>query len=296
MKRLAISFSGGETSAFMSYLVLTKYAEQYDQIEIIFMNTSRENEATLIFVDQCDRLLFKPLGFSVVWLEAVVYHNERRRCGAKIVNFETASRNGSVYEEVIRKYGIPNKSYPHCNRELKLSPFTSYLKDSGWMPGSYDIAVGIRADEIDRMALNREEKRIVYPLISWEPTRKPQINKWFSNRPFRLNLKGYQGNCKDCWKKSFRKLYTIACETPRHFDFSINMEAKYSKLRGDERVFFRGNTNAEKVLFDGLSKIGTDFKFAKDDSIIYDEELDAGGSCDGGETCEPFNTDGSDAT
>lgn len=296
VRRLAISFSGGETSAFMTYLILTKYASRWDEIVILFMNTSRENEAALEFVDRCDRELFQPLGACVVWLEAEVYHGVRKRCGGNVVSFNTASRDGSIFEAVIRKYGIPNKAYPHCSRELKLSPFYSYLEDYGWSPGSYDVAIGIRADEIDRIAKDAGSKRIIYPLVSLHPTTKPMVNTWFRKQPFRLGQKGYQGNCKACWKKSFRKLYTLARETPRDFMFPIEMESKYGRIRGDDaRVFFRQKTEAAQVLYEGLGTIGTGFKLAEDDAVIYDEFLDTGGSCDAGETCEPFNTDGGDA-
>jgi hypothetical protein len=288
-RRLAISFSGGETSARMTHLILSEYQHHYDEILIIFMNTSRENEPCLEFVNRCDLELFAPFGHRVVWLEAVVRHDERKRCDARVVTFETAARDGAVYEDVIRKYGIPNKAYPHCNRELKLSPFTSYLESIGWQIGKYDIAIGVRADEIDRMAKNAKEKRIVYPCIQWQKITKKNVNTWFSGQPFRLEQPGYRGNCKDCWKKSYRKLYTIAKETPMDFIWSIQMEQKYGTLKGDPRVFFRSNTPAIEVV---RAAYETDFRPAEDDSVVYDVELDQGGACDGGESCEIFNTDG----
>ena len=295
-RRLAISFSGGETSARMTHLILSEYADRYDEIVIVFMNTSDEREESLIFVDRCDREIFAPLGHRVIWLEAVPFPSERKASGFRITDFAQAKRDGSVYESVIQKYGIPNKAYPHCNRELKLAPFTAYLRSIGWAASSYDVAIGIRADEIDRMALDAEKKRIVYPLVSWRPMTKPDVNTWFRDQPFRLELAGYQGNCKKCFKKSFRKLYTIVQESPETSLWYIEMEARYGTLKGDPRVFFRSNTCAVQVLHDGLAA-GNDpnWQPASDDSIIYNEHLDTGGSCDGGESCEPFATDGGEA-
>lgn len=126
------------------------------------------------------------------------------------MSFETASRNGEPFEKVIQRYGIPNKKFPHCTRELKLRPMTKYLRSIGWKKGSYHTAVGIRVDEIDRVAADRKEKGLIYPLISDRPMTKPKINFWWSQQPFRLKLKGYQGNCKDCYKKSDNKLLTMA--------------------------------------------------------------------------------------
>lgn len=292
VRRLAISFSGGETSAYMTKTILEEFSHLYDDIVITFMNTSRENEECYEFVDRCDREIFQPLGASVVWLEAVPRHGERKRSAARIVDYKTAARDGSVYEDMIKKYGIPNKAYPHCNRELKLSAFTSYLEDIGWKPGDYDIAIGIRADEIDRIALNSVQKRIVYPLIKWKPTTKKNVNTYFRDAPFRLSQKGYDGNCKDCWKKSFRKLYTIANEAPEKFDFSSRMEELYGTLKGDRRVFYRGNRSAKDIVHEARTK---EFVPADDDAVIYDIELDTGGDCDGGESCEIFNTTGDEA-
>jgi len=288
MSRLAISFSGGETSAFMTQLILSRAKDRYDEILVLFMNTSRENEAALIFVDRCDREIFAPLGHRVVWLEAVPVFGKRERCQGRVVSFETAARDGSVYEGVIQKYGIPNMSYPHCNRELKLSPFTSYLETVGWSIGTYDIAIGIRVDEIDRMIEDRVKKRIVYPLIQWWPTTKQQINAHFRGAPFRLEQPGYRGNCKDCWKKSFRKLYTIADETPECFSWTQDMEEKYGTLKGDKRVFFRKNKSASDILREAAT---TYFIKAENDAEVYPTQynldLDTGGGC--GDSCDIFS-------
>ena len=64
--KLAISFSGGRTSAVMTKLCVDKFSETHD-IAITFANTGSEHENTLKFVDQCD----KHFGWNVVWVEAV---------------------------------------------------------------------------------------------------------------------------------------------------------------------------------------------------------------------------------
>lgn len=61
IKKLLISFSGGETSAYMTYSLLEQFKDWYD-IQVVFANTGEENEATLDFVNRCD----KELGFNVV--------------------------------------------------------------------------------------------------------------------------------------------------------------------------------------------------------------------------------------
>ena len=115
-ERIAVSFSGGRTSAYMAYMLRsTSDAE----LRFVFMNTGQEHEATLEFVDRCSR----EWNLGVVWLEADVKHGERAGSGFVETDFANASRDGAPFEELIRKYGIPNQGMPHCTRELKLNPF-----------------------------------------------------------------------------------------------------------------------------------------------------------------------------
>ena len=51
-KTMLISFSGGATSGFMMWWLLKNKSDEYDFI-IVFANTGRENDETLLFVKQC---------------------------------------------------------------------------------------------------------------------------------------------------------------------------------------------------------------------------------------------------
>ena len=88
VKRLAISFSGGRSSAVMTKILLEKLADSHEII-VTFANTGCEHEATLQFVRDCDMIW----NFKTVWLEAVI-GPEGVGPRAKVVTFETASRNG----------------------------------------------------------------------------------------------------------------------------------------------------------------------------------------------------------
>ena len=285
MSRLFISFSGGETSAFMAQWLMKNRADEYGEVICLFANTGQENEETLYFVSQCDRAF----DLNVVWVEADVRHGERKGTGHKIVDFTSASRHGEPFEEVIKKYGISNQAYPHCTRELKLAPMTSYLKSIGWDRGTYDTAIGIRADEIDRISPARKRLRLIYPLVSDVEMTKERINQWWQDQPFRLQLKGYEGNCKWCWKKSLRKHLTLITEHPEWYDFPERMEREHGQsghnIDGTPRVFFRGGRSVQD-----LKKIAASggWSPAQDDSRIYtdqlDLELDTGAGCT--ESCE----------
>lgn len=275
MKRLFCSFSGGETSGYMTYQILNHWRGDYDEIVVGFANTGQENEATLTFVDQCDR----EFGFNTVWIEAEVKHGVRESTGHKVVSYLTANRNGIPFEEVIKKYGIPNSKFPHCTRELKINPLRSYLTSIGWESGTYDRAIGIRADEASRRSGSQFEERLKYPLMDAMPTTKADINRWWALQPFRLELLSYQGNCKWCWKKSLRKLMAIMDDHPDNFDFPDEMERLYGLVGpefkkkvepGYRRVFFRGNRSTKD-----LREIHRSINFVgQQPSLFLDQEPD----------------------
>ena len=283
MRDLVISFSGGETSAYMAQWLVANKAKEYDRIFCVFANTGQENEETLEFVNRCA----EHFDLNVYWIEADVYHGERKGTGHKNVSYETASRNGGPFEEVIKKYGIPNKAYPHCTRELKLQPIKSWLKEMEIT--DYHMAVGIRADEIDRMQADAKKKGLIYPLVKLGIT-KPDVNLFWANQAFRLSLKGYQGNCKWCWKKSLRKHLTLLNESPEAYSFPERMEAEHGlsghNVDGNKRVFFRNNLSTRDL----KELARKPFSPAEDDSVIYPEpdlfgfDLDLSGGCS--ESCE----------
>ena len=276
--KLLVSFSGGETSAYMLWWILKNWINIYE-IKIVFANTGEENEETLLFVKKCAEY-FK---CEIIWVEALVNPENKKGTRHVIVNFQTASRNGQPFEDVIKKYGIPNQNAPHCNRELKLAPLRSYLKSIGWK--KYYTAIGIRSDEFDRVNSARIKRRLLYPLIENKPMTKPKINQWWNMQPFRLNLKGYEGNCKTCWKKSDNKLYTIINQDKNKFNFFEEMEKKYEnylpesvlKLKHErgEQInfplrFFRKNRSVEDLVKE--AELFT--KKITDDASIMDCELD----------------------
>jgi hypothetical protein len=234
-KRLLVTFSGGETSAYMA-LWLNKYMSDEYEIVFVFANTGVEHNETLEFIHKCEN----QYGININWIESSVFHGQRKGTGFKIVDYNTATRNtdwlhrtDTPFEEVVKKYGIPNHSRLHCTRELKMNPIKNFAK-SIWGKEKYHLALGIRVDEIDRVNPNREKLRIIYPLTSKDmnPMTKKQINFWWSQQDFRLNLKGYQGNCGACYKKSRNKLMKMAQDDENFFLFLEYIENKYGNPNG----------------------------------------------------------------
>ena len=168
-KKFFVSFSGGESSAFMvDWMERNKKPD--DEILYAIANTSKEREETLEFANKVD----KYFGLNLVWIEAKFHGIRGVGTTYKIVDFESAKRNGEVFEEMIREYGIPNQKYPHCTRELKTTPLQKLAKDI--LGDDYITVIGIRADEIDRVKSDWRELNYYYPLVHNEIV-KPMINR-----------------------------------------------------------------------------------------------------------------------
>mgnify|MGYP003637653107 FL=1 len=172
-----------------------------------------------------------------------------------------------------------------------------YLKDNGYKD-SY-TAIGIRADEIDRCG------KYWYPLVSLNIT-KQHVNKFWSEMDFKLQLKGYQGNCKWCFKKSIRKHLTLINENPEYYDFPKRMEEKYANYVPESRIEYREKQGKEPIKLplqifrknltvkelEEMAKGFTDY--AQDDtkdinyqtSLINGFELDVSNGCV--ESCEIY--------
>jgi len=280
MDKYQISFSGGRTSAYMTKLLLDNWSDRYEFI-VTFANTGLEHPKTLEFVHNCD----KHFGFNTVWLEAVV-HDGRIASTHKVVDYASASRNGAPFEEVIKKYGIPNMAFPYCTRELKINPMNSYLRSLGLDYRTIPTAIGIREDEKRRVSKTADAKNIQYPLIDVWPTDKTEILNWWAQQAFDLGIDEFEGNCQGCFKKSIKKQFMQIERDASIFDFHRRMEAQYRSHgpQVGDRVFFRKNIDTN-----GLFKL---YENNKDTPTRY-ARADEDGGCS--ESCEVYETVVTDA-
>lgn len=289
--RIKCSFSGGRTSALMAKKMKEEISDEYE-IVFIFANTGEESELTLIFINECN----KRWSLNLVWVEAVVHHGERKASSHRIVTFETASRNGEPFEEVIKKYGIPNMDFEPCNRELKLNAMDSYMESIGWI--DYQTAIGIRTDEQRRVnPITAKKHKIIYPLIDIWPTDKQDVMTFWEDQDFDLGLQDHQGNCKWCWKKSDKKHFRLIHENPEIYDFPRRMEQQYgwhgAPTYGEvdptrkPRTFFRGYRTVDDM-FAQAYEVGAPKIIPIKDSRQFEFDLDVG-SCS--ESCEAYEMD-----
>jgi 3'-phosphoadenosine 5'-phosphosulfate sulfotransferase (PAPS reductase)/FAD synthetase len=314
-EKIAVSFSGGRSSAVMAKLCVDQFSSNAE-IVTTFCNTGCEHPATLDFVDRCDR----EWGLNVVWLEAVINPEEGIGTTHKVVDFKTASREGQPFEDFIKKYGIPNQTSPKCSSVLKEDVMKSYRKSIGWVQGkglNFVTAIGIRADEMERVYDSKRVKRMaqkagielhefekikrllqdngfIYPLIDLGFT-KDTVNQFMQQQAFDLEIPSdAYGNCVWCWKKTDRKLYTLARESPEVFDFPKRMEAQYDRVKGTAKAgkdgvrrFFRQYRSVDDLISESGAKNFTPYRdCAVSQPGLFDPDLDFG-LC--AESCEVFS-------
>lgn len=220
-KLYVVMTSGGRTSMFLAKYI--KENTKYKNVLFVFLNTGKEKEETLAFIEKCD----KEFNLNVIWLEAKIIHEKQIGTTYKIVNFKTASRNGEPFEEMLKKYPLPNNMASNCTRELKLRPVEAFIRNNYKDFDVYRI-IGIRADEQHRKSNNATNEKLLYPLCDEIKVDAKFIRNWWENQTFDLELKDYEGNCDLCFKKSLKKRLTIVKENPKIAEWWEKMENKYS--------------------------------------------------------------------
>lgn len=257
-KRLLISFSGGRTSAFMLWWLFNKWEGRHDyEMLVVFANTGKEKEGTLFFVDECSQ----EWGIRIVWVESThkdehgnTYSPKGWSVRSKVVTYETASRNGEPFEEMISVLGIPSASASFCSAQLKKEAIRHYVeKTVGWERWTYEVAIGIRADEPKRKKTRDRDQHIFQPLVTLFPIDKPWILNWWAQQSFNLDIHPDDGNCDACWKKDLPRHCRIMLRSPKTFDWWENMVYTYGHLNprkiklSPPYNFYRGNLSVQDI-------------------------------------------------
>jgi 3'-phosphoadenosine 5'-phosphosulfate sulfotransferase (PAPS reductase)/FAD synthetase len=237
-----ISFSGGRTSAYMLYKILeTHNMTLPDDAIVCFQNTGKEDEATLSFVHECETRW----NVKIHWIE---YRNNEQ--GYAVVNYETASRNGEPFEELIRKNNyLPSAVKRICTAQLKIRPQAKYMRDLqifgdiGYSAIENMSWVGIRADEQRRAAKIADKSRI--PLWADNVT-KETVGEFWRNQEFDLNLPNMNGvtmhgNCDLCFLKPMAQIASLVAEKPSRAIWWAKMEefASTTAKKPSDAVFSR---------------------------------------------------------
>lgn len=264
--RSTVSFSGGRTSAYMLRMILDAFGgELPSEVKVIFNNTGKERPETLDFVHECEKRWNVP----VIWLELVVTD---QGYSFKQVNYETASRNGEPFEQLVIKRGyLPTPVMRLCTGELKARTGSRYCSSIGW--DTWTSAIGIRADEPRRIKKTSSEdlgpdlfgvkkkkrvwkggagEKISYPLASAGVTEEVVLDYW-SSSPFDLALRKDQGNCDLCFLKGAQKILTILREDPSLADWWIDLESKMGKTFRVDRPDY---SNLKRIALNQIEEPG----------------------------------------
>lgn len=271
--------------------ILENHADEYNIVGI-FANTGWEHHKTIEFVHNNDVENERLFGVKPVWVEAVV-HKGRVSSTHKLVTYETASRNMEPFEEVVKKYGLPNSAYPHCTRELKEQPIHDYIKNvMGWSnkadgDSNYFTALGIRSDEPRRIKYNKTPQNKVYPLVDWHPEKpdKLDILDWWEERYFDLGIPEHLGNCVGCFRKSERKAMKAYRDAPGQFVNTLEKDYGHvgsNKIKGvhvdEPRTMYRNYKTSDDII--AMFEQADPMWLSKDDP----EHMNEGCAS----SCEPF--------
>jgi len=277
----SISFSGGRTSGMMLRLILDAYGGTLpDDVVVVFANTGKEREETLAFVDECARQWSVPIH----WVERVARvdgfthggdHFVVARASAREVTFSTASRNGEPFAALTneRQY-LPNPVTRFCTAELKIRTIQRFLRLMGF--GSTTSVVGLRADEMHRVVKLRGrsgekgEREVVCPLAD-AGISKADVMAFWSEQPFDLGLRPWEGNCDLCFLKGAAKRTRIMRDTPALADWWIAQEEKLRTSSASGGKFRKGAQT---------------FRVLRDRAIVrdempgfFDDDIDDLGDC-----------------
>jgi hypothetical protein len=217
MRNILISFSFGESSAFMTIKLWERYKNRNDvNVLVCFANTGKEREETLEF----GKRVQEHYDIPVFWLEAYVSPVMGKGVMPVIVDFDTASRDGKPMFDQAEKLGNCGISTTHCTRDLKTRTIMKFAK--AYFNGEpYENLQGIRFDEQSRIDWeSAKEKNWDYPLasdkelISYKSGIRTFWRRHKKQHGWRLDLKPYEGNCDLCFKKSDRKLIQSIRDRP----------------------------------------------------------------------------------
>lgn len=285
-KNIFCSVSAGYSSVMMA-LMLPKWFPEHNIINVM-ANTSKEREESLHFMNECD----KHFNLNMVWIESE-FHEKGTGVTPNIVTYENLKRNGEIFESGIKKFGIPNKENKWCNRDMKYEVLTKY-GNSIFGRNNYSVAVGMRADEMDRVRKDYKTNNVFYPLMDRGISSNDR-NKFWKDQPVQITIPAFKGNCDVCFAKSNRKLITILKQEPNKSDWWDDMIKKYGTIKLDGKDSYNDlmEVKGTQTFYRGYNTIDDLVKMAQrpftqaTDEYIYENDLfDSEDECGSG--CQVF--------
>ena len=281
-KNILCATSSGYSSVMMAIMLKDLYPDH--NIINCMSNVSKETPESLKFMNECDEYF----GLDLIWIETI--WNERGTgVGFEVKKYKDLKTKGEIYEMGIQKLGIPSKINPWCNRDMKTVPMKKFA-DEMFSADNYSIAIGIRADEMDRISESYKTNNIFYPLID-EKISSIDRNKFWDKQPIKIEIPAFKGNCELCFKKSKRKLMTIIKQQPSITDWWLEMESKYSNIEIEGKDAYNSYiknggayfNRSNQSLIELIADAKLPFRSATDEYIyendLFDDEDSCGSSC-----------------
>lgn len=246
----------------MLYRVIEANNGLPDCAKVIFANTGKEEEATLQFVHDCSVNWNVP----ITWLE---YRSDE--VGYEVTSFETASRDGEPFEQMIHKIAyLPNPVTRVCTFNLKVKIIDKYLKDTWGKETYYNTMIGIRADEQRRAAKiranpnpNTARSTAIMPLVDDEVT-KEIVGIFWDVQPFDLGLPNrngvtLHGNCDLCFLKGGNQIQSLIQEKPERAIWWAKMEALALASKPDGARFRKDRPSYQQMYDNAINQKTLDF-------------------------------------
>lgn len=249
-----VSVSGGRSSGYMLWHILNAHDGKLpDNVIPVFANTGKEMPQTLDFLHDMER----HWGVKVLWVEGS-FSAKPYKAITKEVNYETASRDGRPFRELIEaKRYLPNRMARICTVEMKIKRIDDAATMCG-LTGRRTEVLGMRADEPRRLRnpCGFEHTR-KYPMAAAGVTRQT-VHDWWANQPFNLNLpllpdgSAPLGNCDFCFLKGIRKRVQIAQSNPELTHWWRERERETSQYRRDKGlkrdVYFENEWPVDRII------------------------------------------------
>lgn len=258
-----ISFSGGATSGFMLWKIIQVYDGKLpDNIKVAFANTGLEHLKTLEFV----RNVETNWKVKVYWLEYRAKKNWLE------VNYENASRNGEPFDMMIdeKKY-LPSPVFRFCTSELKVLTIDRWAESIGLNDGRTEV-LGLRYDEPHRVAKAKSnsslKREIDCPIYDSRHTLE-DVEKFWQQHSFRLEIPRLLGNCVGCFLKGKEKTQRIAKDYPGALDWWALREEKPIGQKQDGTAKF-ARFRSDRPSYRGLIQMAEsqqEFVFTDDDTL-----------------------------
>lgn len=278
-----VSFSGGRTSAYLTYLMEQKRINEGWDVSYVFMDTGAEHPSTYTFI----RNVVKHFNIDLTCLKAVTHSTFGVGNTYEVISVDDIGKDLSPWVDMVGKYGTPfNPGGACCTGYMKTTPYKKYC-DATFGKKGYETWLGIRIDEPRR--LPKVKKEGFDYLASISDLDKNDILDWWDEQDFNLNLAEHLGNCVFCIKKGANKIALAAKDEPQlASDFIAITEREGIRETA-------GRTTPTTHMYRGtmsLSGIIEQYKDMDRDELFstlrYSKRFDSG-SCS--ESCEVFNGD-----